>query len=169
MTPGGLSVVVQRLSPQRMRTRLAVTYTVLFLLAGVALLAVTYVLLATVLLPAPASQGGLISAITHKPISPQTAQLLSRCKPTPTSKPLLDECKRAIATLEPSPGDQRASELVALRGASVIGLGVLAIASVGLGWIVSGRAVRPVKSITRRREAGFGASARSAPRAHRAR
>jgi signal transduction histidine kinase len=38
--------------------------------------------------------------------------------------------------------------LRALQSASAIALGVLAIASIGLGWLVSGRALRPVRSIT---------------------
>ena len=41
MTPASLSVAVRRLWPRRMRTRLAVFYAVLFLLAGVVLLALT--------------------------------------------------------------------------------------------------------------------------------
>ncbi|HEY2440713.1 MAG TPA: HAMP domain-containing sensor histidine kinase [Solirubrobacteraceae bacterium] len=140
MTPTPVSVVVRRLWPRRMRTRLAVMYALLFLLAGTALLAVTYTLVATALLPA--------SSGSSKPIPPREAQLLRLCKPAPASPTLLEECKRAIAAVGGGPGDQRASELVALRGASVIGLGVLAIASAGLGWLVSGRALMPVRSIT---------------------
>jgi signal transduction histidine kinase len=140
MRPAGLPPVVRRLWPRRMRTRLAVVYTVLFLVAGTALLAVTYTLVATVLLPAPAS--------TSKPIPPREGQLLGLCKPPPTSASLLDECKRVIAAVGAGPTERRASELGALRDASLIGLGVLAIASAGLGWLVSGRALRPVRSIT---------------------
>jgi signal transduction histidine kinase len=140
MTPTPLSIVVRRLWPRRMRTRLAVMYALLFLLAGTVLLAVTYTLVATALLPAPSG--------SSKPIPPREAQLLRLCKPAPASPSLLRECKRAIAAVGGGSGDQRASELVALRGASVIGLGVLAIASAGLGWLVSGRALMPVRSIT---------------------
>jgi signal transduction histidine kinase len=43
---------------------------------------------------------------------------------------------------------QRMSALNALRGASVIALGVLTIASIGLGWLISGRALSPVRSLT---------------------
>ncbi len=42
----------------------------------------------------------------------------------------------------------RGDILSSLRWASVIGLGILMIISLGLGWLVSGRAVRPVRSIT---------------------
>ncbi len=140
MKRADLPAGVRRLWPQRMRTRLAVMYTVLFLLAGAALLVLTYTLVANVLLPAPVG--------TPQKISPRLGELLGLCKPTPTSAPLIAECKRAIAAVGPSAGDQRASELHALQDASLIGLGVLAIVSVGLGWLVSGRALRPVRSIT---------------------
>ena len=72
MTPATLSVIVRRLWPRRIRARLAVMYTVLFLLAGTALLALTYTLAAHVLAPAPA---GIV-----KPIPPRTGQLLGLCK-----------------------------------------------------------------------------------------
>jgi signal transduction histidine kinase len=139
MTPGA-RLGVRRLWPRRMRTRLAVMYAVLFLLAGTALLALTYTLLVSVLLPTQSS--------ISKSLTPREGQLLALCKPPPTSAALLTECKRAIAAAGAGSNDQRQSTLRALQVASVIGLGVLAIASVGLGWLVSGRALRPVRSIT---------------------
>jgi signal transduction histidine kinase len=137
---------VRRLWPRRMRTRLAVMYTVLFLLAGTVLLALTYTLVAHVLLPTP--------AIPTKLINAQDGQLLGLCKqrglpgqPHVTAS-LLAQCNRAYAAAGAGAINQRNSTLSALRGASVIGLGVLAIASVGLGWLLSGRALSPVRSIT---------------------
>jgi signal transduction histidine kinase len=148
MTPAALSVTVRRLWPRRVRARLAVMYTVLFLLAGMALLALTYTLVANVLVPAPA-------AVTGPPRSSPLAQLLGQCKEReapgepPMSASLVANCNRAFAAV-PGAGanDQRLRTLSALRGASLIGLGVLVIASAGLGWLVSGRALRPVRSIT---------------------
>jgi signal transduction histidine kinase len=143
MTATGISAAVGRFWPRRMRTRLAVMYTVLFLLAGIALLALTYTLVVNVLVPAPARNG--------KPIPAEIGYLLNVCKQReapgqpPVAPSLLAECNRAFAV---APDHQRNSDLDALRNASAIGLGVLAIASVGLGWLVSGRAVRPVRSIT---------------------
>ncbi|HET7046921.1 MAG TPA: HAMP domain-containing sensor histidine kinase [Solirubrobacteraceae bacterium] len=140
MTTGALLGGVRRLWPRRMRTRLAIFYSVLFLLAGVVLLALTYALVVHVFLPAPTG--------IRKPIPASERQLLGRCKPLPTSASLLAECTRVFAATGAGPLDQRASDLSALRGASLIGLGVLAIASAGLGWLVAGRALRPVRSIT---------------------
>ena len=146
MTPAALSVDVRRLWPARVRGRLAVMYTVLFMLAGTALLALTYALVANVLVPAPANTG--------KPIPPRAGQLVGQCKEReapgqpPMSASLVARCNRAFAAAGAGPTVQRDRTLSALRGASLIGLGVLAIASAGLGWLVSGRALRPVRSIT---------------------
>jgi signal transduction histidine kinase len=140
MTPGGLLFGVRRLWPRRMHARLAVMYTLLFLLAGTALLALIYTLVVGVLLPA-------LPGIS-KSVTPREAQLLGLCKPPPPAASLVEECKRVIAATGAGSADQRESTLRALRAASVIGLGVLAIASAGLGWMVSGRALRPVRSIT---------------------
>ncbi len=134
------AVAVRRLWPRRLRTRLAVMYTLMFLLAGAVLLALTYALVVNVLLPAP-----------HPPTKPIPAGirgLLGRCKPPPAARSLLAECKRAFAAAGLGPFDQRGSTLAALLGAAAIGLGVLAIVSVALGWLVSGRALRPMRSIT---------------------
>jgi signal transduction histidine kinase len=141
MTPALLSGVRRRVWPPRVRTRLAVTYTVLFLIAGTVLLALTYALLTRVLLPP-------LSPVNPKAISPRDAQVLALCKPPPTSASLLGECKRVIAATGIGSANQRESTLHALKDASLIALGVLAIASVGLGWLASGRALRPVRSIT---------------------
>ncbi len=145
MTPAALSVA-RRLWPRRVRTRLAVFYAILFLVAGVGLLALTYTLVTNVLLPGPTGPS--------KPIPPRLGQQLNLCKqreapgqpPMPAS--LVAQCNRAFAGARGGTIDQRDNTLAALRLASLIGLGVLVIASAGLGWLVSGRALRPVRSIT---------------------
>ncbi len=139
MTPAALSAAVRRIRPRRMRIRLAVFYAVLFLLAGVVLLALTYALLASLLLPAPPP--------LPKQLTPRETALLRLCKPLPTSRSLLAQCNRLIYGLGPGPA-AREHTLAELRVASLIALGVLAIASAGLGWVASGRALRPVRSIT---------------------
>ena len=139
MTPPALSAL-GRLWPRRVRARLAVVYTVLFLLAGAVLLALTYTLVVHVLLPAPGhdvqDDPAALRAVAEAVQA--TAHAPPRCS---------QECKRAIAATGGGPSDRDAA-LHALQGASVIALGVLAIASIGLGWLVSGRALRPVRSIT---------------------
>ena len=139
MRPVALTVAGRRLWPRRVRTRLAVFYSVLFLLAGVVLLALTYTLAAAVLLPGPAP--------SPKLVPPQDRALLALCKPLPPSPPLLAKCNHLIDIIGGRP-KARGDALAALRIASAIGLGILAIAAAGLGWLASGRALRPVRSMT---------------------
>lgn len=142
----GISAAMRRLSPRRMRTRLAVFYSVLFLVVGVGLLALTYTLVTNVLVPSPA---GL-----PKPIPPSLAEQLNQCKQREApAEPRLSAsqvawCNRAFIAAGGGPIDQRDATLAALRLASLIGVGVLVVASAALGWLVSGRALRPVRSIT---------------------
>jgi signal transduction histidine kinase len=138
MTRARLSAVARRLWPQRMRTRLAVFYALLFLVAGVVLLALSYTLLASVLLPA---------AGPPPKLTPQEQAVLGLCKPLPASASLLAQCNHLI---EISGGGVKArgDTLAALRQASAIGLIVVTIAAAGLGWLVAGRALRPVRSLT---------------------
>jgi signal transduction histidine kinase len=138
MTPGSPSAAVRRLWPQRMRTRLAVFYALLFLVAGVVLLALSYTLLASVLLPAPGPPPKL---------TPQQQALLSVCKPPPTSPSLLAQCNHLIGIVGDG-AQSRGDTLAALRQASAIGLIAVTIAAAGLGWLVAGRALRPVRSLT---------------------
>jgi signal transduction histidine kinase len=139
MTLAGLSVAVRRLWPRRMRTRLAVFYALLFLLAGVVLLVLCYALVVSVLLPA--------TATPPKLLPPQDKELLGLCKPLPTSASLLARCNHLIGVVGGG-SKGRGDALAALRAASVIALGVLAIAAAGLGWLVAGRALKPVRSLT---------------------
>jgi signal transduction histidine kinase len=139
MTPVPLRGAVRRVWPRRMRVRLAVFYAMLFLLAGVVLLALTYTLAAAVLLPRPAPPPKLVT--------PQERALAPVCKPLPKSPSLLAECNRFIAS-SGTGAKTRGDALAALRIASAIGLGILAIAAAGLGWLASGRALRPMRSIT---------------------
>jgi signal transduction histidine kinase len=103
------------------------------------LLALTYTLAATVLLPPPVPPTKLVT--------PQELALGALCKPLPTSPSLRAECNRFIETTGAGPS-ARGDALAALRIASTIGLGILAIAAAGLGWLASGRALRPMRSIT---------------------
>jgi len=139
MTPAGLSIAVRRLWPRRMRTRLAVFYALLFLVAGVVLLALSYTLLASVLLPS--------ASPPTKMLTPQEQALLALCKPLPTSAALLAKCSHLIAIVGGG-AQARGDTLAALRQASAIGLIVVTIAAAGLGWLVAGRALRPVRSLT---------------------
>jgi signal transduction histidine kinase len=62
---------------------------------------------------------------------------------------VLEKCKHAFAAgARAGSQSQRDQTLTTLLDASLIGLGIATLASAGLGWLVSGRVLRPVRSIT---------------------
>ncbi|MBV8429920.1 MAG: HAMP domain-containing histidine kinase [Solirubrobacterales bacterium] len=132
---------LRRLWPRRVRARLALVYALLFLIAGSALLALTYGLLAS-RLPKPPPAAKVVAA--------RNPQLLALCKEGKSGGPaLLERCSKAFAAgARAGSTSQRDRTLTGLLDASLIGLGVATVASAALGWLVSGRVLKPVRSIT---------------------
>jgi signal transduction histidine kinase len=137
--------------PQKIRARLTLLYAVLFLAAGSVLLGLTYGLVAS-RLPATTSISKLTSA--------QQAKLLNACKKAqPSAKSDVSGktqglhvngacAKLASDAANAATASQRDQTLNTLLLFSLIGLGLMAVASGGLGWIVSGRVLGPVRIIT---------------------
>jgi signal transduction histidine kinase len=146
-----------------------VLYAALFLAAGSSLLALTYTLLADRLpttstpigqLPAICKELPLLQlkVVKSKPslqepkIAPLTAGV-ERTKGALASglapPDLKARCKAAFtAGARAGSGAQRDRALHSLLLASLIGLGLMTVASAGLGWLLAGRALRPVRDIT---------------------
>src|SRR6266567_3280408 len=138
---------IARCWPQKVRTRLALIYAVLFLAGGSALLGLTYALVASSLPTTPVS-----ASATRKP-SEQRARLLASCKQKTQGrnvpKYILRQCQNAYAAgASAGSRDQRDRALHSLLMYSLAGLGVMTLASGGAGWVVSGRVLRPVRAIT---------------------
>lgn len=135
MTGRSLHKAVHRLWPQRLRTRLAIFYSALLLAAGLALVALAYT--------------GAMGLTTGPPrltqLTPSQRDLLTLCKPLPSSKQLSAECGRLIALASPS---RNGPLLDAIRIGGVIAVVLVATGAVALGWLAAGRALRPVRSIT---------------------
>jgi signal transduction histidine kinase len=127
-----------RIWPQKVRTRLALLYAVLFLISGSALLALTYGLVAANLPAKPASSASRFD-------SNQLAKLSVACKLPYPDPGTVAACKSAF-TVGGETVRQRA--LDSLLTFSLVGLGVMTVVSGGLGWYVSGRVLRPVRAIT---------------------
>jgi signal transduction histidine kinase len=128
------------------RLRLTLVYSGLFLAAGAALLAVTYGLVAQSL-----SASSPPAAVTQS--GKYVDQALRACKSEPLSPVEEAKCENVAeqsvngaskATLE----DQRSRTLGELLDYSLAALAALVFASTWLGWIVAGRALRPVHAIT---------------------
>ena len=141
MTRPGL----RRLFPQRVRTRLIVLYALLFVLAGSSLLALTYALLASRLPAVTHTRGALARApAICKQLEQSGKNAIAKAPSTLTEK-----CKAAFAAgARAGSQDQRQQTLDSLLLASLIGLGITTILSGGLGWLLAGRALRPVRTIT---------------------
>ena len=124
-----------RLPHRTARLRLTLLYSGLFLVCGLALLTITYLLSKAAIdktaVRIPASSG----VRTLVPVHP--------AEPSPGSPQ-----QAALAHTDRELAAQRAADLHHLLVNSGVGLGILAILSVLLGWFVAGRVLRPVRTIT---------------------
>ena len=133
---------LRRIWPQKVRTRLALLYALLFLISGSALLGLTYGLVAANLPAKPASPASRFD-------SNQLAKLSKACKQPHPDPGTVYACKQAFdAGAGAATQSVRERALESLLIFSLVGLGVMTVASGGLGWYVSGRVLRPVRAIT---------------------
>ena len=136
--------MMRRIWPQKVRTRLALLYAVLFLVSGSALLALTYGLVAASL-PAQSTTAQPASGLDSNAL----AKLKNACRQPHPDLGTIVACKRAFsAGAGAGAASVRDRALDSLLLFSLLGLGVMTVASGGLGWYVSGRVLRPVRAIT---------------------
>ena len=123
--------------PQTIRMRLTLMYAALFLAAGAALLGITYALVASLPVKVP-------------PVTNAQAKLAFACKLGKGVPPPVANCSRALSAVGAYQAAirQRDQTLGHLLAYSLVGLGVVTAASGGLGWLMAGRALRPVSTIT---------------------
>jgi signal transduction histidine kinase len=142
-----------RLPRRTVRLRLTGLYAMLFLASGAALLAITYTLVSHATAGCGfGSQNGATSVVCHRDDQPGG-------HPSPAA---VEGAGGAITVTGLTPGQQRAlasqqqaeasswhaAEMDTLLTQSGIALAIMAAASIGLGWVVAGRALRPVRTIT---------------------
>ena len=148
---------VRRLWPQKVRTRLTLIYAALFFAAGAALLTLTYGLVASNLPTQPSPEVAQVSSQELHALSrecPMLGALPKKPQSEPTNADLksLSGCKAAEGAYQAgtAAGMQalRQNTLAKLLRFWLLGLGVMTIASSGLGWFMSGRVLRPVRVIT---------------------
>ncbi len=144
----------RRLWPQKVRTRLTLIYATLFFTAGSALLGLTYGLLASSLPTQPPAAATVnsheLSNLIRECKSARFPPKRERLVPVPPN--ILPACKPAEAAYYAGTAAglqaQRQRALSNLLVFSLAGLGVITVASGGLGWFMSGRVLRPVRVIT---------------------
>lgn len=130
--------------PRRtVRLRLTILYSGLFLLAGAALLAITYVLFerstATAL---------FVNSTTGQKIAVK-GSLPTHVRPSPqlhNGRPTAEQLRLA-AQLGAQAGAQHAHDLQQLLIQSAIALAVMAVLAIALGWIVAGRVLTPLRTM----------------------
>ncbi|HXQ60423.1 MAG TPA: HAMP domain-containing sensor histidine kinase [Acidimicrobiales bacterium] len=141
----------RRRIPHTVRARLSVLYAALFLAAGATLLGVTYGLVASSL-PNPSSaklnavQEGKLQAACKLEGSSSALAASNGKNPQPRPSP---SCRAAFAAgSKAATTSQRDQTLHNLLLFSLLGLGAMTLASGGLGWVMAGRVLRPVRTIT---------------------
>lgn len=122
-------LLIRRLPPRTVRLRLTLLYGALFAVSGVVLLAVTYLLVSH-------STGRLV--------------LISHRSGPPVSDPdaLLAPLPDAMAQARAQATRQHAAELHELLVQSGIALAITLVISIVLGWLVAGRVLRPLQTMT---------------------
>ncbi len=136
-----LARVARRCIPQRIGPRLTLAFAALFLLAGSALLGLTYGLV----------DASLHSTGGHSGLTKQQAlKVQANCAADQKGKRAIVGCEqKAFAEgIRTGASDQRSRALDSLLTYSLIGLGITTLASGGIGWLVARRMLKPVRSIT---------------------
>jgi signal transduction histidine kinase len=131
--------------PRRtIRLRLALLYGGLFFISGAVLLALTYTAASRThgaysqAVPAPLIRTSSVAAPAQVSVAPQGRQV----GPIPRGSPRQGVL---VSIVDPN---QRSADLRVLAIVSVIALAIMAAVSMGLGWLIAGRVLRPLRTIT---------------------
>jgi signal transduction histidine kinase len=135
-------------APQTVRLRLTLLYVGLFLASAACLLVITYFLVARQL-PGTVTlrtSGGGTAGTSGQVVTGGTGAGVAACVPpadgTPPTVAQMNDCvQQATAGLRNDTLDQLLIE-------SSVALGIMAVASVGLGWLMAGRVLSPLRTIT---------------------
>ena len=136
-----------RLPRHSVRLRLTLLYVGLFLASAACLLTITYFLVDQQL-PQVTTSGGVI-AITGGGSGGLGAGAAAGCGlspgPLPAGPGQVSACQPLLQEVAGRVGRNTLNQLLI---ESAIALGVMALASVGLGWVMAGRVLRPLRTIT---------------------
>ena len=126
-----------RWPPQTFRVRLTLLFAALFLAAGAALLGITYALVASLPVKVP-------------PVTTAQAKLAFACKVGKAGPLPIGRCAQALSAVgaQQAAIAQRDQTLGHLLAYSLAALGLMTAVSGGAGWVLAGRVLRPVSSIT---------------------
>jgi signal transduction histidine kinase len=136
-------------TPRRtVRLRLTLVYGALFLVLGAALLAITYLLVSKSLPAGPTTAGTSATAPSATVPSGAAVVFHSGTGSCHLSAPPVAPPGQLQAQAQRCLSEQRAAELRQLLTESGIALAIMAVVSIGLGWLVAGRMLGKLRTIT---------------------
>ncbi len=159
-----------RMPRRTIRLRLTIVYAILFLVSGAGVLAITYVLVEDHTAAAQPGKAGAVFHVSAGGSGAARAGLFVPTLPTaggpvhcdaststatnPISVPVgptqcFDDLHSAAVKLQALVVSQRGDYLNSLLIGSGIALAAMTLAALGLGWLVSGRVLSPLRTITR--------------------
>lgn len=127
-----------QLTPRRVRARLTLLYGSLFVLSGAVLLAITYLLVAR-------PSGGLVT-FKEQYGSAESAQADTRTYRL--DEDLGSQEEGIIEEMRQQAVHQREAMLDRLLMQSGLALAIMSVIAIGLGWVVAGRVLRPLRTMT---------------------
>ena len=136
------------------RLRLTLTYSGLFLLAAAMLLAFTYVFVVRGLSTTGAlSKTGQPTTVAEESLRKACGKVMAAEKKKhalpAADRQLLSKCRQTFSSgVAAGAQSQRAEAVHQLLLYSLVGLGIMGAVSGAVGWLVAGRALRPVHAIT---------------------
>jgi signal transduction histidine kinase len=133
--------LTSQISGMRVRLRLTLLYGVLFLLSGAVLLTITYLLVA---------HGGTNVAMSRRSTSPSGEQSVSVfLGENPPANGRLPEAEQRVAKAFQGQAVQQHAEVMhQLLVQSCVALAIMAVVATALGWLVAGRVLRPLQTMT---------------------
>jgi signal transduction histidine kinase len=148
-----------RLPRRTIRLRLTAVYAVLFLLSGIGLLSITYLLVEHDTSPqvlSVRSQSALGPVVVPGGLALPPAGATTLCYTTSIQPLAPSQATQCVGYLRAEAGAlrgqverQRADYLNTLLIGSGVALAAMTLIALGLGWLVSGRALSPLRTITR--------------------
>ena len=130
-----------KLSGMRVRLRLALLYGGLFLLSGAVLLTITY------LLVAHSGSNVAMSAHSRTPSGGQSVSIILG-EALPAGAPLTEAERRVAEAFQEQARQQQAEIMHHLLVRSAVALAIMTVVSTALGWLVAGRVLRPLRTMT---------------------
>jgi signal transduction histidine kinase len=133
--------LTSQISGMRVRLRLTLLYGVLFLLSGAVLLTITYLLVA---------HSGTNVAMSAHSTSSSGGQSISIFlgRNVPADVRLPEAERRVAEAIQKQAGRQQAGIMHQLLVQSCVALAIMSVLSAALGWLVAGRVLRPLQTMT---------------------